>query len=71
MDECAKFGYSGKMIQKTLYDAGLTIPCIRVAKFEDPVNAARSIAKYGPSRSLPALHFETFGGWVVILISSM
>eukprot|EP00268_Persea_americana_P067508 TRINITY_DN9304_c0_g1_i14.p1 TRINITY_DN9304_c0_g1~~TRINITY_DN9304_c0_g1_i14.p1 ORF type:complete len:474 (+),score=110.05 TRINITY_DN9304_c0_g1_i14:318-1739(+) len=41
------FGYSGKMIQKTLYDAGLTIPCIRVAKLEDAVNSARSIAKSG------------------------
>lgn len=62
LDEFAKFGYSGKMIQKTLYDAGLTIPCIIVAKLEDAVNSARSIAKSGPSTSLGALHFEIFRG---------
>ncbi|XP_058071555.1 uncharacterized protein LOC131220745 isoform X2 [Magnolia sinica] len=43
----AKFGSSGKMIQKTLCDCGLSIPCVRATNLEDAVNIARSMARYG------------------------
>ncbi|KAM3738339.1 hypothetical protein ACB098_09G124300 [Castanea mollissima] len=41
------FGSSGKMIQKTLSDNGLSIPCIGAKNMEDAVNYARRMAKFG------------------------
>lgn len=41
------FGFSGTLIQETLLDNGLSIPCIRAANLEDAVNCARSVARYG------------------------
>ncbi|XP_029118664.2 uncharacterized protein [Elaeis guineensis] len=41
------FGSSGVMIQKTLCDGGLSIPCIRAVNLEEAVKCARSMARYG------------------------
>ncbi|XP_034694235.1 UDP-N-acetylmuramoylalanine--D-glutamate ligase-like isoform X2 [Vitis riparia] len=41
------FGFSGPLIQKTLSDNGLSIPCFEAANLEDAVNCARSVARYG------------------------
>ncbi|RVW46944.1 UDP-N-acetylmuramoylalanine--D-glutamate ligase [Vitis vinifera] len=41
------FGFSGPLIQKTLSDDGLSIPCFEAANLEDAVNCARSVARYG------------------------
>ena len=42
-----QFGFSGPLIQKTLSDDGLSIPCFEAANLEDAVNCARSVARYG------------------------
>ncbi|KAK9290603.1 hypothetical protein L1049_008774 [Liquidambar formosana] len=39
------FGSSGMLIQKTLLDNGLSIPCIRATNLEDAINCARSVAR--------------------------
>ncbi|GMY14163.1 udp-n-acetylmuramoylalanine--d-glutamate ligase [Fagus crenata] len=41
------FGSSGTLIQKTLSDNGLSIPCIGAVNMEDAVNCARRMAKFG------------------------
>ncbi|KAJ4706474.1 UDP-N-acetylmuramoylalanine--D-glutamate ligase-like [Melia azedarach] len=41
------FGYSGMLIQKTLVDNGLSIPCIAATNMKDAVNHARRMAKHG------------------------
>ncbi|XP_010257350.1 PREDICTED: uncharacterized protein LOC104597480 isoform X2 [Nelumbo nucifera] len=41
------FGSSGSMIQKTLWAAGLSIPCIKATNLEDAVNVARNVARLG------------------------
>uniref|UniRef100_A0A7N2M4Y5 Mur ligase central domain-containing protein n=1 Tax=Quercus lobata TaxID=97700 RepID=A0A7N2M4Y5_QUELO len=41
------FGSSGKVIQKTLSDNGLSIPCIGAKNMEDAVNCAKRMAKFG------------------------
>ncbi|XP_015075111.1 uncharacterized protein LOC107019036 [Solanum pennellii] len=41
------FGFSGKMIQKTLCANGLTIPCLNAETLKDAVRLARSIAQCG------------------------
>ncbi|XP_038983816.1 UDP-N-acetylmuramoylalanine--D-glutamate ligase-like isoform X2 [Phoenix dactylifera] len=41
------FGSSGAMIQKTLGDGGLSIPCVRAVNLEEAVNCARSMARHG------------------------
>lgn len=41
------FGSSGAMIQKTLCDGGLSIPCVRAVNLKEAVNCARSMARYG------------------------
>ncbi|WOK98132.1 hypothetical protein Cni_G06842 [Canna indica] len=41
------FGSSGAMIQKTLCDGGLRIPCVRAMNLEEAVHIAKSMATYG------------------------
>ncbi|XP_048426410.1 UDP-N-acetylmuramoylalanine--D-glutamate ligase isoform X1 [Pyrus x bretschneideri] len=43
------FGSSGMLIQKTLSDNGLSIPCIRAVNLKDAVNWARRMAEHGDS----------------------
>lgn len=42
-----KFGYSGMLIQKTLVDNGLSIPCFAVSNMKDAVYQAKRMATNG------------------------
>lgn len=42
-----KFGYSGELIQKSLVDNGLDLPCVRAESLHDAVDIARRVAQYG------------------------
>lgn len=48
------------MIQKTLSDNGLSIPCIGAKNMEDAVNYARRMAKFGMSFSMLEIAARNF-----------
>lgn len=48
------------MIQKTLSDNGLSIPCIGAKNMEDAVNCAKRMAKFGLSFSMLEIAARNF-----------